>query len=276
VSSILISSVYAKTPTTLRLTDVAVSKPYIDMTLAIMTQFGVDVANPEEGVYVIPNTGYNNPAKFTVESDASSASYPLAMAAISGGSITVDGIGSTSLQGDADFCRVLEQMGCTVEQTEMSTTVTGPPVGQLKAIDVDMSNVTDTFMTAAAVMATVTKGTSKIFNIANQRVKECDRIAATVAELTKCGVVARELPDGIEIDGQSGLPDALSAGTAEIFCYKDHRIAMSFAVLGTVWKNINVMDKGCTDKTFPSFWDDINLVFGLEVAPWLPEPSSVS
>lgn len=267
---------YAKTPTTLRLTDVAVSKPYIDMTLAIMKQFGVEVENPEEGVYIIPNAGYTNPPTFMVEADASSASYPLAMAAISGGSVTVDGIGSASLQGDADFCRVLEQMGCKVEQTEMSTTVTGPPPGQLTAIDVDMSNVTDTFMTAAAVMATVPGGTSKIYNIANQRVKECDRIAATVAELTKCGVVARELPDGVEVDGQASIPDALSGGSAEIHCYKDHRIAMSFAVLGTVWKNINIMDKGCTDKTFPSFWDDINLVFGLNVEPWLPEQASVS
>ena len=181
VSSVLISAVYAKSPTTLRLTDVAVSKPYIKMTIATMADFGVKVENPSEGVYVIPNAGYDNPKEFTVEGDASSASYPLALAAITGGKITVDGIGSSSLQGDANFCRVLEKMGCTVNQTKESTTVTGPPVGTLKAVDVDMSEVTDTFMTAAVVMASTNGGTCRITNIANQRVKECDRIAAMVS-----------------------------------------------------------------------------------------------
>eukprot|EP00040_Diaphanoeca_grandis_P012819 m.64838 g.64838 ORF g.64838 m.64838 type:complete len:1825 (-) comp23482_c0_seq2:292-5766(-) len=270
VSSVLISAVCAASPTTLRLTDVAVSKPYITMTTSTMLSFGVTVENPEEGVYIIPNKGFDNPKEFVVESDASSASYPLALAAITGGTITVDGIGSGSLQGDAAFCRVLEQMGCKVEQTTMSTTVTGPPIGQLKAIDVDMSNVTDTFMTAAVVMATVTSGTSRITNIANQRVKECDRIAAMATELAKCGVVAREQPDGIEIDGQASIPSQLVNGFADIFCYKDHRIAMSFGVLGSVWPNIHIMDKDCTDKTFPSFWNDLKLVFDIDTKPWNP------
>jgi len=265
VSSVLISSPYANAPTELTLTDQAVSQPYIDMTIALMKQFGVDVSIGADGTYMIPNTGYDNPAELIVESDASSASYPLALAAITGGCVTVDGIGTSSLQGDSQFCEVLRKMGCRVEQSETSTTVEGPGAGGLKPIEVDMANVTDTFMTAAAVMATV-PGTSKIYNIANQRVKECDRIAATVAELTKCGIVARELPDGLEIDGVAEPP--VVATPPEIKCYKDHRIAMSFGVLGSVWPSIRITDKDCTDKTYPSFWDDLKLVFGVDAVPW--------
>ena len=274
VSSVLISSPYANAPTELTLTDQAVSQPYIDMTIALMKQFGVDVSIGADGTYMIPNTGYDNPAELIVESDASSASYPLALAAITGGCVTVDGIGTSSLQGDSQFCEVLRKMGCRVEQSETSTTVEGPGAGGLKPIEVDMANVTDTFMTAAAVMATV-PGTSKIYNIANQRVKECDRIAATVAELTKCGIVARELPDGLEIDGVAEPP--VVATPPEIKCYKDHRIAMSFGVLGSVWPSIRITDKDCTDKTYPSFWDDLKLVFGVDAVPWnTPERSSTS
>ena len=98
------------------------------------------------------------------------------------------------------------------------------------------------------------------------------RIQAT--EFTKCGIVSRELPDGLEIDGVVDAPDVLGATGADIHCYKDHRIAMSFGVLGSLWPGIHVMDKGCTDKTFPSFWNDLSLVFGLDSKPWLPAEES--
>lgn len=114
----------------------------------------------------------------------------------------MESIGSASIQGDARFCRVLEAMGCRVKQTAGSTTVTAPADKQLKAVDVDMSDVTDTFMTAAVLMATTPPGSvSRITNIANQRVKECDRIAAMAANFAQCGIEARELPDGLEIVG---------------------------------------------------------------------------
>ena len=265
VSSVLIAAPYAKKPTRLQLNGKAVSPTYIDMTISLMKIYGVEVEREGEGTYIIPNCGYNNPTELIVESDASSASYPLALAAITGGEVTVDGIGTTSLQGDAKFCEVLRQMGCEVDQTETKTTVKGPKLGSLKPIVVDMESVTDTFMTAAAVMATA-NGTSRIYNIANQRVKECDRIAATVAELRRCGVVARELPDGLEIDGVTTAP--VLSKPAEINCYKDHRIAMSFGVLGSAWPSLQIMDKDCTDKTFPSFWHDLELVFDVKQLPW--------
>jgi pentafunctional AROM polypeptide len=230
------------------------------MTLALMEQFGVSVTRLSGNVYEIPNSGYTNPERFEVEADASSASYPLAMAAISGGAITVESVGTASLQGDAGFCRVLEAMGCNVDQGEDYTAVTAPASGQLQAVDVDMGDITDTFMTAAVLMATCPAGSvSRITNIANQRVKECNRIEAMVTELGKCGVSCSELPDGIQIIGAGReTPETLQREMAHIHCYKDHRIAMSFGVLGCLWHGIHITDKDCTDKTYPAFWDDLS------------------
>ena len=161
------------------------------MTIAAMRQFGVNVETVADNHYIIPNCGYRAPTSddvVLVEADASSATYALAIAAVTGNEVTVEGVGSESLQGDASFCRALEKMGCEVKQTKMSTTVRGPgKQGGLQAIDIDMMTMTDAFMTLAAVAA-VSNGVTKITGIANQRVKECDRIAAMVRELAKCGV----------------------------------------------------------------------------------------
>jgi pentafunctional AROM polypeptide len=151
VSSILMCAPYAKNPVTLRLVgDKVISQPYIDMTIAMMGQFGVEVerSSTEANVYHVPRKAYTNPAEYEVESDASSATYPLAMAAISGTTCTVPNIGSSSLQGDARFAvEVLRPMGCKVEQTATSTTVTGPPPGELKPLpEVDMETMTDAFL----------------------------------------------------------------------------------------------------------------------------------
>jgi len=271
VSSILLSAPYALNDVDLRIKGEAVSQPFIEMTIKVMQQFGVKVVDTsqkdEQGKdmisWFIPQGVYQNPQEFIVEPDASSASYPLALAAITGGKITVDNIGSNSVQGDAQFYTVMEKMGCTVNQTQTSTTVQGPPRGGLKAVNIDMSSMTDTFMTVA-VLAAVATGTSRIYNIANQRVKECNRIAAMVTELSKCGVVARELDDGLEIDGCEG--DLSKLHGAHIECYRDHRIAMSFGVLGTVVPGIVITDKECVDKTYPEFWYDLEFRFGVQLS----------
>ena len=198
VSSILLCAPYAQQDTTLVLTGKAViSQLYIDMTIALMRDFGIHVTRPETGAplnaYKIPRGVYTVPESgvFTIESDASSATYPLAVAAITGTSCTLASIGSSSLQGDARFAKeVLEPMGCTVVQTATETTVTGPPIGTLKAMgEVDMEPMTDAFLTAAVVGAVATDGglraesgvgknVLRIRGIANQRVKECNRIKA--------------------------------------------------------------------------------------------------
>ena len=191
VSSVLLCAPYASEPITLELTGgQVISQPYIDMTIAMMKTFGVEVVRRSDAsgklldIYDIPTGIYTNPAIYNIESDASSATYPLAIAAITGTSCTIQNIGSASLQGDAKFAKeVLEKMGCQVVQTETETTVQGPPIGQLKAIEeVDMEEMTDAFLTATA-LAAVAHGKTRILGIANQRVKECNRIRAMIDEL---------------------------------------------------------------------------------------------
>lgn len=261
VSSVLLSAPYANEPVQMVLDGgVAVSRPYIDMTIGLMRKFGAVVEEPDEGVFVVSNTArYQNPSEFSVESDATSASYPMAMAAITRGRIQVTGVGSSSLQGDAKFCEILEMMGCKIALTDNTTTCDATGLEELTGVSVDMAATTDTFMTAAVLTATARKGSvSRITNIANQRVKECDRIAAMVSELSKCGVPCRELDTGIEIEGQGrDPPEQLRTHGASIACYNDHRIAMSFGVLGCLWPNIRITDKDCVDKTYPEFWDEL-------------------
>ena len=296
VSSILLCAPYATEPVTLELTGgQVISQPYIDMTIAMMRTFGIDVERVKDDsgklldVYRIPQGVYQNPDVYNIESDASSATYPLAIAAITGATCTITNIGSASLQGDARFAKeVLEPMGCKVIQTETETTVTGPPLGQLKAIGlVDMEPMTDAFLTASVLAAVATlppseertlrdgsrPTTTRIIGIANQRVKECNRIKAMIDELgefhlhmrsstmsltlpiAKFGVETLELDDGLEVYGRplSELKEGVS-----VHCYDDHRVAMAFSVLGSVVKDTIIEEKRCVEKTWPNWWDDLS------------------
>ncbi|KAG8692537.1 3-dehydroquinate dehydratase (3-dehydroquinase), partial [Ceratobasidium sp. 394] len=249
VSSILLCAPYARDEdVVLELVGgQVISQPYIDMTLAMMKTFGVEVTRRKAAdgtfldVYDIPRARYTNPEKYAIESDASSATYPLAVAAITGTTCTIENIGTSSLQGDAGFAvNVLKRMGCKVEQSENETTVTGPPKGQLKAIGlVDMETMTDAFLTAVALAAVcgdgsaeglesgAPKNTTRILGIANQRVKECNRIRAMIDELAKFGVKTKELDDGLEVYGQ---PIETLNKNVSVHCYDDHRVAMAFSV----------------------------------------------
>ncbi|KAI0251026.1 EPSP synthase-domain-containing protein [Lactifluus subvellereus] len=286
VSSILLCAPYAEEPVILELTGgQVISQPYIDMTIAMMRTFGVEVArevDPATGrvldVYNIPKAVYRNPQEYNIESDASSATYPLAIAAITGTTCTIANIGSASLQGDARFAKeVLEPMGCTVTQTATETTVQGPPIDQLKALGlIDMEPMTDAFLTAsvlaAVAAASPAKGrelgdgsrprTTRIVGIANQRVKECNRIRAMIDQLAKFGVETRELDDGLEVYGKpiSELKPGVS-----VHCYDDHRVAMAFSVLGSVVNETVIEEKRCVEKTWPNWWDDLENKIGLKV-----------
>ncbi|KAH9003316.1 Pentafunctional AroM protein [Lactarius hatsudake] len=286
VSSILLCAPYAQEPVTLELTGgQVISQPYIDMTLAMMRTFGVEVVretDPASGrlldVYSIPKAVYRNPSDYSIESDASSATYPLAIAAITGTTCTISNIGSSSLQGDARFAKeVLEPMGCKVTQTATETTVQGPPKGQLKALGlIDMEPMTDAFLTASVLAAvaagTPAKGrelddgskltTTRIIGIANQRVKECNRIRAMIDQLAKFGVETKELDDGLEVYGKP-IGD-LKRGVS-VHCYDDHRVAMAFSVLGTVVDETVLEEKRCVEKTWPNWWDDLENKIGLKV-----------
>ena len=269
VSSLLMCAPYAKNPVTLRLVGgKPISQPYIDMTTAMMAAFGINVtrSKSEDHTYHIPQGVYQNPADYTIESDASSATYPLAIAAVSGTTCTIPNIGSNSLQGDSRFAvDVLRPMGCVVEQTATSTTVTGPPPGGLKGLDdIDMEPMTDAFLTAS-VLAAVSNGTTKIRGIANQRVKECNRIKAMKDELKKFGVECRETEDGIEVDGKP--IEKLSSPAQGVFCYDDHRVAMSFSVLATaVPAPTLILERECTAKTWPGWWDIMSVYFRVRLS----------
>ncbi|KAI9322305.1 EPSP synthase-domain-containing protein [Dichotomocladium elegans] len=251
VSSILLCAPYAVEPVELVLTGgQVISQPYIDMTIAMMESFGASVERLANNTYKIKQGMYKNPSTYVVESDASSATYPLAIAAITGTTCTVTSIGSNSLQGDASFAtKVLRPMGCTVVQTETTTTVTGPPIASVLA---------------AVTSSPGTENITRITGIANQRVKECNRIAAMVHELTKFGVVSSELPDGIQVHGKS-IKD-LKAPTEGVHCYDDHRIAMSFSVLSSVVpQGTIIQEKKCVEKTWPTWWDDLEGKMGVRL-----------
>ncbi|KAJ1900322.1 3-dehydroquinate dehydratase (3-dehydroquinase), partial [Coemansia sp. IMI 209127] len=259
VSSILLCAPYAQAPVHLVLVGgKVISQPYIDMTIAMMAQFGCHVKRVSENEYVIPSGAYVNPAEYVVESDASSATYPLAYAAITGTRCTVPNIGSASLQGDARFAvDVLRPMGCVVEQTATSTTVCGPKRGTLQALgDIDMEPMTDAFLTAAALaaVAPANDGTTRIRGIANQHVKECDRIAAMCDELAKFGVKTENHADGIDVHGME--IGALAGMAPSVHCYDDHRVAMSLSILACVAPyGAELRERRCVGKTWPQWWD---------------------
>ncbi len=269
----------AKTGVELVLTGKLVSQPYVRMTAALMRQFGVSVEAAADGTrFVVPRSGcFVNPSEVAVEADASSATYPLALAALTPGlTVTVTNLGSNSLQGDAGFALLLQRMGCQVEQTATTTTVTGPPVLHAIQGDLDMADQTDAFLTMAVVAACASAGeTTRIVGIANQRVKECDRIAAVAEGLCKCGVHVEELADGLAIKA-GFLADETSSRQQQqqrklIRCFRDHRVAMSFALLGlrTPGAPVVLLDKACVEKTFPNFWNMLARDFGMvvEAAP---------
>ena len=278
VSSVLLCAPYAAEEVVLELIgDKVISQPYIDMTIANMASFGIRVERLKGAdgtllnVYRVPKGQYTSPVVYEVESDASSATYPLAFAAITGTQCTVPLIGSASLQGDASFAtQVLAPMGCYVEQSPTSTAVTGPTVGMLKGLGtIDMESMTDAFLTAAVLFA-VADAPTRITGIANQRVKESDRIHAVADELAKFGVHVEEHDDGLTV-----FPVPLAELRApEIATYDDHRIAMAFSVLAAVAPSpgATILNKRCVDKTWPSWWDDAASIGLVAAGAHLDEP----
>ena len=183
---------------------------------------------------------------YDVEPDASAASYFFAAAAITGGEVTVEGLAQDSLQGDIRFVSLLEQMGCDVQWGESSITVRGK---SLRGIDVDMNEISDTAQTLAAV-APFADGPTRIRNVAHIRHKETDRIRAVANELRCLGLEVDEFPDGLTIH-----PGPIRPATIET--YDDHRMAMSFALIGLKVPGIRISDPECTGKTYPRYFDDL-------------------
>ncbi|MBK1835123.1 3-phosphoshikimate 1-carboxyvinyltransferase [Roseibacillus ishigakijimensis] len=226
-----------------------VSKPYIDITLALIEAFGVTVTHENyETFRIAGGQHYRSPGTFLVEGDASSASYFLAAAAIKGGTVKVYGIGENSLQGDTAFAHVLGEMGAEVTYAPDHVAVSRK--GPLKAVDLDLNHIPDAAMTIATT-ALFAEGTTTIRNIENWRVKETDRLAAMSAELRKVGATVEEGPDFITITPGRELRHA------EIETYDDHRIAMCFSLVALSDTPVTILDPGCTAKTFPDYFEKL-------------------
>lgn len=223
-----------------------VSKPYIDITLHTIAQFGVEITHSHyQRFQVSGRQQYRAPGEIMVEGDASSASYFLAAAAIGGGPVKVHGTGSASVQGDAAFARVLAQMGAKVEYGDYWIEVTSG--GHLHGIDVDLNAIPDAAMTIATT-ALFADGRTCIRNIHNWRVKETDRLSAMATELRKLGAIVEEGEDYIVIDPPKRLR------SASIDTYNDHRMAMCFSLAAFSDAAITINDPGCTSKTFPGYF----------------------
>ncbi|WP_350433230.1 3-phosphoshikimate 1-carboxyvinyltransferase [Shewanella sp. H8] len=223
-----------------------VSKPYIDITIALMKQFGVEVINHQYQRFEIKaGQQYVSPGKVLVEGDASSASYFLAAGAIQGGEVKVTGVGRLSIQGDVKFADALAQMGADIEWGDDFIIARK---SNLSAIEMDMNHIPDAAMTIATA-ALFAKGTTKLTNIYNWRIKETDRLAAMATELRKVGAIVEEGYDYITITP----PEALN--TAAINTYNDHRMAMCFSLMAFADCGITINDPDCTSKTFPDYFD---------------------
>jgi 3-phosphoshikimate 1-carboxyvinyltransferase len=246
LSGLLLAAPYAKSAMNLSIDGVLVSQPYVQMTLDVMQAFGVSINAQNLAAFAISAPQHYAGRKYSIEPDASAASYFWAAAAITGGRVTVEGLDRTSLQGDVAFCDCLTKMGCEVRYADGATTVVGKA---LHGIDVDMNAISDTVQTLAAV-ALFAEGPTTVRGVAHIRHKETDRIAALATELRKLGATVDEKPDGLTI-----IPGPLRR--AVIDTYDDHRMAMSLSLVGLRQLGITINDPGCTAKTYPEFFADL-------------------
>ena len=249
LSALLMVAPYARQPVELHLEDDLTSKPFVDMTLGMMSDFGVQVERQGYTRFLILPQKYHTPGNYAVESDATAASYFFIAPALCGGTLRVEGIARRSRQGDIAFLDLLEQMGCTVSQGSDWVMVScSPEDSPLRGLTVDMVDIPDTAQTLA-VLAPFASTPTTIRGIASARRKESDRVAAMCTELSRLGVSVEEHPDGLTIHPCSKLHPAV------IHTYQDHRMAMAFSMIGMKTPGISILDPGCVSKTFPGFYE---------------------
>jgi len=255
LTALLLIAGLAEQPLDITIEGKLVSKPYVEMTRRMVADFGGLIEETRGGFRARRCSAYRARG-YRVEPDASSASYPFALAAC-GHDITVPDLGTRSLQGDHAFVDLLKQMGATVEAGAVITHVIG--AADLAGIDCDMHHISDTVMSLAAI-APLADGPTTIRNVANIRIKECDRLMAMVTELRRLGQEIEHGDDWLRI-----IPRPVAPATVE--CYNDHRIAMSFGVLGALTGSIAIADPDCVAKTYPGFWDDLRACYGTSAWP---------
>jgi len=246
LSALLMVAPYAQKPIEVTLSTDLNSKPYVDMTITIMKDFGVEIERDGYSRFTIHPSSFFPISSYAIESDASAASYFFAAPAICGGTVKVENISRKSVQGDVAFVDVLKQMGCVVTETDNSIMVHRP--SSIVGIDVDMRDIPDTAQTLAAI-APFADSPTRIRGIASARVKETDRVHATCTELARLGVQVEEHEDGMTIyPCQNFKP-------ANIQTYNDHRMAMAFSLIGLRFDGVTIENPSCVTKTFPNFFE---------------------
>ncbi|WP_331828193.1 3-phosphoshikimate 1-carboxyvinyltransferase [Candidatus Blochmannia sp. SNP] len=258
LSSILMMAPLAPRDTYLKVKGVLVSRPYIDITLSLMKNFGIDIEHDENYriFYCKGNSVYQSPGHYLVEGDASSASYFLAASAIRGGTVRVIGVGRHSKQGDIYFANILERMGAKISWND--NYIECSRGSDLNAVDLDVNDIPDAAMTLATTALFVSNGPTILRNIYNWRIKESDRLIAMATELRKIGAKVVEGYDYLKI-----IPP-IKIKSAYINTYDDHRIAMCFSLAALSDVSIVINNPQCTYKTFPNFFIQLSSISVLQ------------
>ena len=248
-SSIAISSPYAEHEVKLKCIDTMTEKPYFDITLEMMSQFGVEAGNDDYKEIRVPNNKEYSSRELTIEGDYSSASFFFLAGAICKAKVAVERLNPGSRQGDKAFLTLMERMGCSISLTDDVVSIEG---GQLQAINQDMSDLPD-LVPPLAIAAAFAHGTSRLTNIGHLRHKECDRLAVMASQLDRMGVSAQCDESSLVIEGSKNIHGA------RIDPHNDHRIAMSFAVAGLVTGDQVIENEMCVAKSFPDFWEKFEI-----------------
>ncbi|HBG73862.1 MAG: 3-phosphoshikimate 1-carboxyvinyltransferase [Chloroflexi bacterium GWB2_49_20] len=256
LSALLMVAPYARSPVEIELTTELNSKPYVDLTLAIMKDFGIEIQHHGYERFIAFPARYFSRPSYLIEPDASAASYFFAAPAICGGSVQVENISNRSKQGDITFLEVLAQMGCIITKVDSHLRITGH--APLRGIDVNMCDIPDTAQTLATI-APFASTPTRIRGIASARLKETDRVHATCTELSRLGVKVDEHEDGMTI-----YPCTVFHPTT-VQTYNDHRMAMAFSLIGLRIPGISIENSGCVSKTFPHFFEVLETLRSTEV-----------
>jgi 3-phosphoshikimate 1-carboxyvinyltransferase len=251
LSALLLIAPFAARDVEITVLGELVSKPYVDITLSVMEDFGIAYYRRGYAFFAVPAGQRYQAQDYEIEGDASSASYFLGAAAITGGRIRLTNLNPASCQGDVGFLQVLAQMGCQVATTAEGVSLQGGP---LQGIEINMAAMPDLVPTLA-VVAAFAQGQTVITGVPHLRHKESDRLQAVATELAKMGVAVEERRDGLIITG--GRPHG-----ALIQTYNDHRLAMSFALAGLQVPGVRIADPDCVAKSFPEFWDYFDKLVG--------------
>ncbi|MBF0198331.1 MAG: 3-phosphoshikimate 1-carboxyvinyltransferase [Planctomycetes bacterium] len=249
-SGLMMAAPLALNKSVIKVSDKWLSLPYIEMTHKMLQSFGLEMELGADTISIPGGQQYSSPGTYSIEPDATAATYPLALGVLHGTPVSLEGLGAQSLQGDVRFAEVMEMMGCELSWAKQKISLNPPE--RLKSIETDLNDIPDAAMTIVT-LACVAEGVSRFTGLSNLAFKECDRLKALECELNKMGAKVQANADGFVIEG---VPIKELKG-AEIHTYDDHRMAMCLALLGTIVPDTVIYDPSCVKKTYPNFWDDL-------------------